>query len=830
MLPGPGGRTRVEQWPRPQTDEHLAGRSSTTEPHTLEALPEPPERRASDRQRSTSRPGSPVRTVVRATLNGGTRGLWDVLRRGTSWRWRRARRALRRVVARKRPNRSLSAHDIEPAVQGIEATTLEPQPGSSVDAPKVCVVVTSFNRSELLPIALRSIQLQDLAEFECVVVDDSSTDDSVSVAQAFAAADPRFRVVVHDERRGLAAARNTGIAVSRAPLVCFLDDDDFLLAGSLSARLAAMVEQPDDIVGSYGDWLNVDPGVGLEAFRPDRKCVVRGTVWTATLRAGAPFIATAPVIRTEILRQVGGFDETFERAEDTELWFRLARLGYRFADARHIVVAYRRTPNSLVLGAPVTQLEALLEVFRRADQLAPAISDRGPMPSVEPLSVVALNDSRRLQLLRYVGLIAARDLELAVETGCRELLPAVRRTLDPVAGGKRLASYVAPRLGIHDPSEVANVQATMTTLIERLMPAVPTTWRSPVEPRAWSTRVAGRMAHVGPPPSFLPEAGLLDAVDGALVLVAEARYHVDELGPLGDVLASRGVKVCYMTAPRTVPLALAELGRYARVVAPFDIDAVRKARAVVVLNDWGKARALVEAANEAGVATFAKVEGVQDFDDLESTWERRPYRTAQYILGQGQNDVDALPDKDVFVVGNSRLERIWSLPPVTPGAHALINLNFTYNVLTDQRDGWLASVADALEHIAMEGVVSTHPAERGSSDRLPVADKPFRHEITKAGVLISRFSTVPFEAMARGVPFVYHNPHRELMPAFKHPNGAFPVSTDSESLAKALTTVRDWTDDYRERSSGFFHRQVDIDPFRSSAARACEVIRTLTAG
>jgi hypothetical protein len=53
---------------------------------------------------------------------------------------------------------------------------------------------------------------------------------------------------------------------------------------------------------------------------------------------------------------------------------------------------------------------------------------------------------------------------------------------------------------------------------------------------------------------------------------------------------------------------------------------------------------VVQVANEAGVPTFAKIEGVQDFDDVESSWKREPYRTATHIPAQGNNDVAALPE------------------------------------------------------------------------------------------------------------------------------------------------------------------------------------------
>jgi hypothetical protein len=278
-----------------------------------------------------------------------------------------------------------------------------------------------------------------------------------------------------------------------------------------------------------------------------------------------------------------------------------------------------------------------------------------------------------------------------------------------------------------------------------------------------------------------------------------------------------------MQAPQTGAPALRAIGGYTTRILPFAPELIGRSAAVVVLNDWARLRAVVTDASDAGVPTFAKVEGVQDFDDVD-TGERRPYRTAAVILGQGQNDADALPDKRVEVVGSTRLERIWSGPAASQGEDALVNLNFTYNVLTDARERWLMSIVEAARRAAIPAIVSCHPAERVQNLDLPTTPKPFRYAITRAGVLISRFSTVPFEAMAWGVPFIYHNPHGELVPTFTEPLDAFPITTSVDELVEALHETRAWRSDYRSRAEKFFLRQVDVHPDTSSERRTADLI------
>ena len=92
--------------------------------------------------------------------------------------------------------------------------------------PRVSVIVPTYQRSERLRRALASVLAQTVEVLEIIVVDDASDDGTPSVVASLA--DPRVRYLVHDENRGLAAARNTGFEASRGAYVTFLDDDDEL--------------------------------------------------------------------------------------------------------------------------------------------------------------------------------------------------------------------------------------------------------------------------------------------------------------------------------------------------------------------------------------------------------------------------------------------------------------------------------------------------------------------------------------------------------------------------------------------------------------------------
>lgn len=319
-----------------------------------------------------------------------------------------------------------------------------------------------------------------------------------------------------------------------------------------------------------------------------------------------------------------------------------------------------------------------------------------------------------------------------------------------------------------------------------------------------------------------------------VVLCPMARYHTEELVPLADSLAEIGITASFLIHARDAADLVDELGdgRYPLYGWPTELTSLPPFDAVVVMNDWGYTKDLVELAAARSTPSFAKVEGVQDFNDDDTGRWRFAYQRAEYVLCQGQNDVDAVFPAATHVVGSTRLERIALAPERSFGPTRLVvtNSNFTYGVLTDVRTTWLASVAEASERARADVLVSQHHADRDLDGRIPVADQPMKELLrTSADVLVSRFSTVPFEAMARGVPFVYHNPHGELVPTFREPNGAFAISTSTDELAHAIEVALSQRGTYRDLSSAFFARQVDIDPDRSSEVRTASVIADVIA-
>ncbi len=188
--------------------------------------------------------------------------------------------------------------------------------------PAVSIVLATHDDAPWLDGAIATVRAQQHADWELLVVDDGSTDDTPAVL-ARHAGDPRIRHLPgpHRER---AAARNRGIAAARAPLIAFLDADDRWRPEKLARQVAALAAAPDAA-------LCYTPARFIDAA--DRPLPLRappvalaGDLFPALLRGN--FIILASVLaRRDALAEAGGFDETLPvfGCEDWDLWLRVAR-------------------------------------------------------------------------------------------------------------------------------------------------------------------------------------------------------------------------------------------------------------------------------------------------------------------------------------------------------------------------------------------------------------------------------------------------------------------------------------------------------------------------
>jgi glycosyltransferase involved in cell wall biosynthesis len=221
--------------------------------------------------------------------------------------------------------------------------------------PRISIVVPTRDRAGQLPGAIESIRGQTLADWECIVVDDGSADETPRVLSGVAAAEPRIRSIRRDPGGSIAGARNAALAVARGDLVAFLDDDDRWLPGKLARQVSRLDAEADadfvcGRVERCGDAAGIWPGRPLPA-RPSLRALLASN-----------FVPTSTVLaRRAAVERAGGFDERFPVAEDYDLWIRMAIRAPVLADST-VVARYRvdAARSARQRGAEIEALEAIV--------------------------------------------------------------------------------------------------------------------------------------------------------------------------------------------------------------------------------------------------------------------------------------------------------------------------------------------------------------------------------------------------------------------------------------------------------------------------------------
>ncbi|TYL39511.1 glycosyl transferase family 2 [Natronococcus pandeyae] len=200
----------------------------------------------------------------------------------------------------------------------------------------VSVIIPTYNREETVSRAIDSVLAQTVDTVEVVVVDDGSTDDTEDVLESYD--DERVRPIYHETNQGANVARNTGIEHARGKYVAFLDSDDEWRAEKLEAQLDVLEKRSSEWVAAYCDFTfeltsPVDRLRGLAASvlsRADDQAQMEGgeeligEILADNVHTGA---GSTLLVRTDVAREVGGFDETLDRFQDPEFVLRILDVG-----------------------------------------------------------------------------------------------------------------------------------------------------------------------------------------------------------------------------------------------------------------------------------------------------------------------------------------------------------------------------------------------------------------------------------------------------------------------------------------------------------------------
>jgi glycosyltransferase involved in cell wall biosynthesis len=227
--------------------------------------------------------------------------------------------------------------------------------------PRVSVVIPTYNRAHLVSRSIQSVLSQTYQDFEVIVVDDGSTDNTSEAVNSIG--DERVNYIRHDVNKGASASRNTGIRAARGELIGFLDSDDEWLPQKLQKQVDRFDIASPNVGLVYGGYVVIDDETkkAIGQVHPEK----RGYVFKEVLKASHPPSPLTPLVKRECFEKVGLFDEDIRFGEDWDMWLRIAE-HYEFDFVDEMVAKYHVSRHQVTRDR-VSALEELSK-FRAKHQ------------------------------------------------------------------------------------------------------------------------------------------------------------------------------------------------------------------------------------------------------------------------------------------------------------------------------------------------------------------------------------------------------------------------------------------------------------------------------
>lgn len=274
---------------------------------------------------------------------------------------------------------------------------------------RVTFILPVYNGAATLPGCLTHLLAQSLRDWECIIVNDASPDNSMEILESYARQDSRIKIIRHERNGGVAAARNTGLRHARGEYVHFLDQDDHLFPESIQ-QLLHFFQQHSQAAGVHGDYVVVDARnevILSHVGTPSR--IDFGDI--ASFRGLIPFCALMP---REAILKVGGLQMGVEGCDDWDLFGKLTRSGRDFQHSSLLVGQWRLHGRNNSRNA-----ERMLENGFKVIEKLFAKDDRVPHPDSRWINGAPpeLRASTSTQFLLYLlpPLIACGSLDRAVQ-------------------------------------------------------------------------------------------------------------------------------------------------------------------------------------------------------------------------------------------------------------------------------------------------------------------------------------------------------------------------------------------------------------------------------
>jgi glycosyltransferase involved in cell wall biosynthesis len=262
-----------------------------------------------------------------------------------------------------------------PSGSGIEIQT---EVKEMNNPPLISVVMPVYNGGQFLGKAIDSIQRQTFTNFEFIIIDDGSSDDSRAIIQAYQQKDPRIHPIFLEQNSGIVTALNTGLNAAAGKYIARMDADDISLPTRFEEQINYLEDHPDvDVISSYYQLIGpTGDKLGNIIKLPTTNLTI---LWSLCI--DNPIVHPGVVIRTEAVRNIGGYRAIYPHAEDYDLWMRLSDKSH-FANLAHPLIQLRRHSSNITVVHHDDSMESSISISQM--MLQKVLSQKIEEYSVQP--------------------------------------------------------------------------------------------------------------------------------------------------------------------------------------------------------------------------------------------------------------------------------------------------------------------------------------------------------------------------------------------------------------------------------------------------------------
>ena len=721
-------------------------------------------------------------------------------------------------------DKSLFAHRVKEALQYIQNNPqqqyIQPIQEQIDKTVRISVIVCTYRNPELLKKTIESLSRQTLNRnlYEVIVVDNNSQDSTPDVVSSY----PSVRYVL-EEKQGLSYARNTGIRQAQGEIVAFIDDD----AEASPDWLGTLLDTYDNVADTWAVggkvlpiWDAEKPWWLDESYHRALSLIDWGDV-PKPLQWPERIIGVNCSFRKEVFSSIGLFDTRLGRvrnallaSEDIEIQQRIHAQGHLVyyvprALVHHHVPAYRMTREhfhnrrrgnvlsltirSLLSKGKNDEVEALInQVTQQSGNFSWNASDEETAKFLTDALHSALSQlyesSEALlgEVKRYMktatDAVRRRNWEVA-ETFlriCIDLIPnnpnayLTLGKLYQAQGDIELANSIFKQAQEIFPNhKVSSTALDSGSIAQSIISSNPSSNTVQQVPHCHYLFMPSNDSHVG---WMLPIA---ERLENSRFMVFPAKDENAEL---------------YLT-------------KHQKMFAQYYPGTLKTIEPLVIVlgSDWGGyEQQAIQEAKALGIPTVCIQEGCLDFQDPHVNRMKR----ADYAFLQGPVMRKYIRRQDnIFITGNPKYDSLYETP-LPEKVTVMINSNFTYGIYENARDRWVQDVVESCKELGLDFFISQHPRDKGVfPGEYPVIKSDafrIRQQLQDTSILVSRFSTVIYEALAMGREVIYYNPHRENFRIFAEDDtGGIRIADNRSELVSSISSAIENLGQNKENKSRF---------------------------